>query len=180
VDKIEVPGGLSFFDPAYAASRTEAKKAKEKGGVKKTGFARLLEQRNVPEAEGAFALPDPSEQALQELLDDVHSAGDALRLRPLADEIKKYKQTVRRFLRYVVENGYGVERHEGVPNYAKPRYTGPAGDPDRMKRAIYTRVLVVDEKLEQLAAGILSGQIAQVDLLARLDEITGLLVDLLQ
>jgi uncharacterized protein YaaR (DUF327 family) len=183
VDRIDLPGNALFFDPAaYTAARSEAKKTRDKGGVKKSAFARLLDQQNIREAEEASALPDypPSEQALQELLDDVHSAGDALRLRPLGDEIKRYKQAVRHFMRYVVENGYGVERHEGVPNYVKPRYKGHAGDPNRMERTIYTRILVVDQKLEQLAAGILSGQIAQVELLSRLDEITGLLVDLMQ
>jgi uncharacterized protein YaaR (DUF327 family) len=39
---------------------------------------------------------------------------------------------------------------------------------------------VADQKLEQLAAGLISGQLGQVDMLARLEEITGLLVDLLQ
>jgi uncharacterized protein YaaR (DUF327 family) len=165
VDKIDIPGGAQFFDPAYIAARTEAKKPREKGGVKKTGFARLLEQRDMRETEETSALPPPSEEALQELLDDVHSAGDALRLRPLAEEIKRYKQTVRRFLRYVVENGYSVKTENYLFNHEKRR------------KAL---IEVVDQKLEQLAAGILAGQIGQIDLLARLDEITGLLVDLLQ
>jgi uncharacterized protein YaaR (DUF327 family) len=39
---------------------------------------------------------------------------------------------------------------------------------------------VVDRKLEQLAAGILSGQIGQLKLLAGIEEITGILVDLLR
>jgi uncharacterized protein YaaR (DUF327 family) len=38
----------------------------------------------------------------------------------------------------------------------------------------------VDRKLEQLAAGILAGQHSQMDILARVEEINGLLVDLLQ
>jgi uncharacterized protein YaaR (DUF327 family) len=40
-------------------------------------------------------------------------------------------------------------------------------------------IQVVDQKLEQLAAGILTGQASQLELLARVDEIAGLLVDLL-
>jgi uncharacterized protein YaaR (DUF327 family) len=164
VDKIDIPGG-DMFNPAAYAARTETQKPKGKG-VKKSSFSRLLERQEVREAEMS-ALPDspPSEEALQELLDDVHSAGDALRLRPLAEEIKRYKQAVRQFLHYVVENGYSVKTESYLFNHEKRRKV---------------QIEVVDQKLEQLAAGILSGQLGQVAILARLDEITGLLVDLLQ
>jgi uncharacterized protein YaaR (DUF327 family) len=168
VDRIDIPGGSPFLEnAAYTAVRAEAKKTKDKGGVKKSSFARLLDRQDIREAEEAPALPGypPSEQALQELLDDVHSAGDALRLRPLSEEIKRYKQAVRHFLHYVVENGYSVKTENYLFKHEK-----------RLK----VQVEVVDQKLEQLAAGILAGQIGQIDLLARLDEITGLLVDLMQ
>jgi uncharacterized protein YaaR (DUF327 family) len=39
---------------------------------------------------------------------------------------------------------------------------------------------VVDRKLEEMAARLLSDQLSQLELLARLEEINGLLVDLLQ
>ncbi|MDR3123492.1 MAG: YaaR family protein [Treponema sp.] len=166
MDKIDIPGGGApvFTPPSYAA-RTETRKPRGKEGVKKNAFSRLLGE--VREAEETLALDDypPSEEALQELLDDVHSAGDALRLRPLAEEIKHYKQAVRQFLYYVVANGYSVKTENYLFNHEKRRKV---------------QIAVVDQKLEQLAAGILSGQIGQVDILARLDEITGLLVDLMQ
>ena len=41
-------------------------------------------------------------------------------------------------------------------------------------------VQVVDKKLEQLAAGILAGQFTQMNILERVEEITGLLVDIMQ
>ncbi|MDR1249506.1 MAG: YaaR family protein [Treponema sp.] len=164
MDKIDVSGGAApFFNPAV---RTETKKAGDKGGVKKSAFSRLLERQELREAEETSALSGgPSEEALQELLDEVHSAGDALRLRPLEEEIKGYKRAVRNFLHYVVENGYSVKTENYLFNHEK-----------RQK----VQIEVVDRKLEQLAAGILSGQLSQVAILARLDEITGLLVDLMQ
>jgi uncharacterized protein YaaR (DUF327 family) len=167
VDKIEIPGGgTPAFNPASYAARTEAQKPKGKG-VKKNAFSRLLEQQEVRETEEAFALADypPSEEALRELLDDVHSAADALRLRPLGEEIKRYKQAVRHFLHYVVANNYSVKTENYLLNHKKRRMV---------------QIEVVDQKLEQLAMGILSGQLGQIEILARLDEITGLLVDLLQ
>ena len=166
MDKIDIPGGGPFSPASYTA-RTETQKSGGKRGVKKNAFSRLLEGQEVREAEETFALGDspPSEEALQELLDDVHSAGDALRLRPLAGEITRYKQAVRHFLRYVVTNNYSVKTESYLFNHEKRRKV---------------QIGVVDQKLEQLAAGILSGQLGQIEILARLDEITGLLVDLLQ
>jgi uncharacterized protein YaaR (DUF327 family) len=38
----------------------------------------------------------------------------------------------------------------------------------------------VDKKLEDMAAMLMTSQMSQLELLARLEEITGLLVDLLQ
>ncbi|MDR1597067.1 MAG: YaaR family protein [Treponema sp.] len=168
MDKIDIPGGAPIFNPAaYTLARGEAQKSKDKGAVKKTPFSRLLEEKGVREGGLPDALPDypPSEEILQKLLDDVHSAGDALKQRPLAEEIKQYKQAVRHFLHYVVENGYSVKTENYLFNHEKRRKV---------------QIEVVDQKLEQLASGILSGQLKQVELLARLDEITGLLVDLLQ
>jgi uncharacterized protein YaaR (DUF327 family) len=164
MDRIDIPGSGAFNGASYTA-RTETQKPKGKGGVKKNAFSRLLERQEVREAEAILPDYPPSEEALQELLDDVHSSGDALRLRPLAEEIKRYKQAVRHFLHYVVENGYSVKTENYLFNHEK-----------RHKALIE----VVDRKLEQLATGVLSGQLGQIDILARLDEITGLLVDLLQ
>jgi uncharacterized protein YaaR (DUF327 family) len=183
MDKVDIPGGgLPFFNPA---AYTAGLKSRDKGAVKalkKSPFSRLLEEKNAGAAEEAGVLSSypPSEAALQELLDDVHSAGDALKQRPLMEEIKQYKQAVRQFLHYVVENGYALEPHEGIPNYLKPGFKGQRGSPESKKRKGYHLIQVVDQKLDQLASGILSGQLGQLELLARLDEITGLLVDLMQ
>jgi uncharacterized protein YaaR (DUF327 family) len=48
-----------------------------------------------------------------------------------------------------------------------------------LRRKKFTQVQVIDEKLEQLAAGILANQKNQLALLAKIEEINGLLVDLI-
>jgi uncharacterized protein YaaR (DUF327 family) len=167
--KVDFPdGAIPFLGPAaYAHARGEAKKAAEKSsprGAGKPRFSAMLED-TLRETEAAEVFP-ASEEALQGLLDDVHNAGDELKNRPFPEEIKKYKQAVRNFLHHVVENGYALEEHTSGANL--------------LKRQKFTIIQVVDRKLEQLAAGILSGQSMQIEILARIDEISGLLVDLLQ
>ncbi|MDR2078362.1 MAG: DUF327 family protein, partial [Treponema sp.] len=141
MDKIDIPGGGAPIFNAYTVARGGAEKSKGKGAVKKTPFSRLLEEKGVREGGLPEVLPDypPSEGLLQELLDDVHSAGDALKQRPLAEEIKHYKRAVRHFLHYVVENGYSVKTENYLFNHEKRRKV---------------QIEVVDQKLEQLASGI--------------------------
>ncbi|MDR0569574.1 MAG: DUF327 family protein [Spirochaetaceae bacterium] len=157
-----------FLNPgAYAGAKTDAKKTKDKAPAGKIRFSGLLErltQSSAPAQTDADDLPF-SEETVKILLDDIHSAGDVLKNRPLPEEIKQYKQAVKRFLRYIVQYGYTAAKQVSGKNL--------------LKRKNFTIVQVVDTKLEQLAAGILAGQTTQLEILRRLEEITGLLVDLL-
>ncbi|MDR0526187.1 MAG: DUF327 family protein [Spirochaetaceae bacterium] len=156
-----------FLNPgAYFGIKPEGKRAKEKAPAGRVRFAGLLERLvrapDVPEiGEKPF-----SEETLKTLLDEVHIAGDELKNRPLPEEIKRYKQAVRQFLSYVVGHCYTAEKQVSGKNL--------------LKRKNFTILQVVDLKLEQLAAGILAGQASQLEILRRLEEITGLLVDIIQ
>ncbi|MDR1107722.1 MAG: DUF327 family protein [Spirochaetaceae bacterium] len=161
----------------FSPAQGEAKKARA-GKIKPSRFFTLLEEAAEPgEAPGEYA---PSEAAVQELLDEVHSSGDDLKKRPFPEEIKRYKRAVRNFLHYVLENSYETENQLGIPNSLKSGFRGPRGSPRALERKSYTVVQVVDQKLEQLAAGILAGQVTQLEILARINEITGILVNLLR
>jgi uncharacterized protein YaaR (DUF327 family) len=176
----------SFLNPAFFTSlKAGSKKA---GGKEKTGaagrarFSRLLEKAGVEGGEFSSAVMSApvSEETVTRLLDEVHSAGDDLKKRPFPEEIKKYKQSVRMFMQYVVENGFTVEKKEGIPNYLKPHFKR-SGDPtERQKCNAFARLHVIDEKLERLAADIMAAQGVQLGILARIDEISGLLVDLIR
>ncbi|MDR2629856.1 MAG: YaaR family protein [Spirochaetaceae bacterium] len=181
----KIPDGtVPLFTPVpYAPVHGETKKAKahaqdkdRAGPIRSSRFSTLLETTVEPaEVPGEYS---PSDEAVQELLDEVHSSGDDLKKRPFPEEIKRYKRAVRNFLHYVVENGFGVERQKGIPNSQKSGFKGPRESAKDYKA--YTVVQVVDQKLEQLAAGILAGQVTQLEILAKVDEITGLLVNLLR
>jgi uncharacterized protein YaaR (DUF327 family) len=167
----------------YSGVKGEAKKAGKKSELRKSRdlkFPEILEQSAADSAEALGSLKDiaPSEEAVQELLDAVRGAGDDLRQRPVPEEILKYKKAVRNFLHYVVQNGYTVEKQAGIPNAQKPGYKGSLWDPAAKRAMEFHVVQVVDQKLDRLAAEILTGQISQLKLLAKLEEITGLLVDL--
>ncbi len=174
------PGPLDSASPffaslaGHAAVQTGANRANENRKKEKTGIRRFdrLVKAELDEAEKAAldSIPAhlaglPPEKILEALLDDVHSLGDLLKEKPLPDNIVSYKNAVRSFVKYVVERTYTVTESTSGGNI--------------LKRKKYTQVQIIDQKLEQLAAGILSNQKDQLGLLGKIEEINGLLVDLM-
>ena len=106
---------------------------------------------------------------LEDLLDDVHRQGEQLVAEQTLSAIESYKKSVRNFMHYVVQQAMKVESIDGAKfNRFKPS--------NKQKR--YTLISVIDDKLDKLAAGILMNQGRQLNLLAKVEEINGLLVDL--
>ncbi|MDR1971832.1 MAG: YaaR family protein [Treponema sp.] len=171
----------TFLDPAsYLNPNIRPKGRSTPRRAAKAGrpdFTSVLEQSRSGESAVQEALPI-SEETVARLLDEVRAAGDTLRERPFPQEILAYKTAVRNFMRYVVDNGYQVEEQVGIPKYLKPNYKGSRGSPDSQDRARRHTIRVVDHRLEELAATLLKGQLSRLELLSRLEEIKGLLVDL--
>jgi uncharacterized protein YaaR (DUF327 family) len=182
--KIDFPDASGFFlNPAgHSPAKPEAKKNRSKPvrGTRKTSFSTLLEAEKPAAPLGPLPDLPVSGETLEQLMDDVRSTGDDLRNRPFGDEIIRYKKAVRNFMFYVVENGFQVRESTGIPKFLKAGYHGARGTPEAQERRVYIQVQVIDKKLEDMAALILTSQLNQLELTARLEEITGLLIDLLQ
>ena len=132
----------------------------------KLSFSSLLETESIEETE--FGLIDYSSLDLEELLDDIHEAGDALKDLPTLQNVKLYKNSVSKFLNFVVKNTLETETTAGS-NFNPLK-----------KQKKYTIIRVVDEKLEQLAAGVLQNQSDQLYILEKIEEINGLIVNLIK
>ncbi|MDR1363050.1 MAG: DUF327 family protein, partial [Spirochaetaceae bacterium] len=176
--------GLKSPDAAiYAALSAEAKKANEnkKNERLKKPFSAFLEKQTVESVlteNGAYV-----EDELPALLDSVHEAGDALSKRPFPNEIKQYRLTIQKFLRYVLDTAFNVKEDVGIPNSLKAGFNSARyrRDPElRKARNKYSTVQIIDQKLDSLAASIMTGQLKQIRLLESIEEINGLLVDLLE
>ena len=164
------------LNPAGLRQGRDTKKARGKEQLRqsrKTLFSEILENSVQPTADlGPLKELAPSEEALTELMDTVHSAGNALKEKPFPDEILSFKKAVRNFIHYVIENGYEIQKVKGLKKKTVIR-----GETE-WKDVVYHQVRIIDQKLEELAAAILSGQTDQLLRVSKLDEITGLLVDL--
>jgi uncharacterized protein len=143
----------------------EKKKAGKKEKTQRHVFSRLVESAGQAAEPGLedFAGSD-AHRGLEEMLDSVFAAGDVLKKSPTLENIREYRQRVKGFLAYAVEHAIALEETTSGTNI--------------LKRKRFTLVKVIDEKLEALAASVLAAQKEQLSILAQIDEINGLLVDL--
>jgi uncharacterized protein YaaR (DUF327 family) len=172
MDKVDFNISSVLNASSHPGLKAESKKTRAKGGVSGSGrtlFSRVLENAVQEAGElGPLRELEPSEEALTELMDAVHSAGSDLIDKPFNEEILRYKRAVRDFIHYVVENAFSVEKSQ----------TRRRGKNKTLEIKTHTQVQIIDKKLEELAAAILSGQATQLERVAKIEEIKGLLVDL--
>lgn len=143
---------------------SKAGKRTRKTGKKRSFLSELGSVTESSETESIDRTPAESDAEAAELLDSVFEAGDNLKHHTDLESLRKYKDAVRRFLSVVVKRGLDVQEHQSGS--------------DVLKRKRYALIRVIDDKLERLAAGMISNQRNQIELLARIDEINGLIVDL--
>jgi uncharacterized protein YaaR (DUF327 family) len=160
----DFPEGITPFGPSYVPRRKEEEKKVGKGkGLFRSVLGKAVDE--AKESEAGLGVEGFSQASLETLLDEVHEAGDKLKENPSVDLVQAYKRAVRDFVHYVVERSYAVEQRTSGRNI--------------LKRNAYFRVSVIDESLEKLAAEILRNQRDNLEILRRVDEINGMLVDLL-
>lgn len=163
MEPIEPQAGYFF---SAARQHTLEKKQKSKK-TKKSIFDKILKSdSNENESVPSGFLADASKNiSLETLIDDVYSLGDKLKDSQSLEDIKAYKTAVKKLLSYVVDNMISFDQH----------ISGIGID----KRKKYSIINVIDRKLESLVSGIILNQFKQLDILEKLEEIRGLLVDLL-
>jgi len=162
MERIDIPSG---FFPLRQKPSQEKKVSRKKVG--KRSFFSIFEQETESEGLGFEGTGRAvSDAELESMLDEIHRLGDAIRKDATLASVKQYRKAVGEFLQVVVGQGLAVEEKTSGKNV--------------LNRKKFALVKVIDEKLERLALGILQTQKDQFDILARIDEINGLLVDLLR
>ncbi|MCL2186069.1 MAG: DUF327 family protein [Treponema sp.] len=170
-----------FLNPSSYSGVKDDKKTKSTRRSEKVEFGSFFDDLLGKTADDLGPLKNlpASEDAVNTLMDSVRSTGDNLLNHPLPQEILAYKQAVRNFLNYVVQNSYDTERGYGIQNKFKPSFKGKRSTPEAEVTLPYVKIKVIDKKLEDLAAMLLAKQVKQMELVSRLEEIKGLLIDLL-
>ncbi len=157
----------------FRSHDNEKQKLRNKKKSQKTVFRSLFSSLETEQQDiEAFAALNVEEQKLiiEEILDEVHETGEKLKKNPTIELIKRYKRAVKAFLRYIIDHSMSVEKTQ-LSRFKVLRTNG---------QKELTLITIIDEKLEKLAAGIFQNQKKQFELLSKVDEIYGLLVDFIR
>lgn len=157
------------FQSGFFQVPEKPKERKETAKTSKTkkSFLSLIQDKTREGEEIADGVETVGvDEALETILDHVHELGEKLKNDPTLNSLRPYKQAVKRFLKFVVDRCYAVEERTSTR--------------DILRQKKFTQIRIVDEKLERLAAGVMAAQKDQLEILRRVDEISGALVDLLQ
>lgn len=164
MDKLGIVG--SNYIP-HPGKKPDKKVEKEKKSRAVSFKHRLDNERDESEIalNGMTHILDGSE-TVEGLLDDVNQLGEALKKDATLAALKRYKSSVKRFYKYVVDHSLEADRVTGRLN------------PRTMSRKQYTLIAIIDDKLERLGACVLQNQKDQLDILKKVDELYGILIDL--
>lgn len=146
-------------EKASAARRSAFSSALDKAQEEKT----LLEEGLPLEIAGMS-----EEEAVIFLKDAADIAGDKLRSEMSPQNFADYRQKVSQFMRYIVKNNFSVSTHKrrGLNRKGKPF-------------APQMQIKIINQKLDEMAEWLLSSHRDNLKLLAKVDEINGMLVDLM-
>jgi hypothetical protein len=153
-------------------SKTAASEKDRKKLNKFTEILRSVLPEPQPETEAEFLDRIgnmPQEEALAVLQDAVRSAGDTLRTRQNPETILQYKLAVKHFVGYVARKAYTVVKKDQLQRDRT----------NNLQLRSFTQIIVVNEKLDRFAGELLYDQKSQLFILERLEEIYGLIIDLI-
>lgn len=178
MESIDALGSSSlYFQAAQEAAKTQissANKSEKKENVKKSKFASTLEKSYAEATLLEEGLPVEiaemsEEEAVVFLKDAADIAADELKEKQSADSFANYRKKVSQFLRYISKNNYEVIKHQRKGFSRK----------NRKPRDPAYEIQVINQELDFVARAFLLDHKAPMNLLAKVEEISGMLVDLL-
>ena len=102
---------------------------------------------------------------LQEMKRKIDDQGNLLADKVDVKEYEKYRKLIREFIDEIVSNGYTFSREDTYASRGRHRYIAT--------------VKIVDEKLDELGKEVMKEQADKIEILSRIDDIRGLLLDLM-
>ncbi len=107
------------------------------------------------------------QEILRDYLERISETGERLQKAPTPSVLKEYRRLIQGFLEQSTRELYQIDEDLGRLNFS----TG--------QRKKYSLIRVIDQKLEELVKVVLREQDANLGILQRIEEIKGLLIDLL-
>lgn len=189
-----------FFASLQAASsaavrQQKSEKAKETDTVKKSRFSDILNKTSEESVKSTKNLPPEIENMSMEeagiyLRDAVDMAGENLKNGINTENLKQFKEAVSQFITFVVDNNFEEYRkdHPQVIKAKKLHRPEPLKvpvnvfsnyniTPERFPQSVL--VTTINQKLDEITRDVLKRQSDNLKILNNIDEVRGLVVDIL-
>ncbi len=160
MDKIESVGDSPLFKRSEKRKKS-GKPLKAIGDF--SGVVKRVEKKDKISYKERRRKRDRGE--LEQLLDNVYELGEELKNAPTVENIRKYKEAIADFIDFIIDESIVLEEKVSGMKI--------------LKRKRFTLIKVINTKLESLAAEVLRTQRDQLRILSQVEEINGLLVDLI-
>lgn len=138
------------------------------GSRRGSSISESKRKTNTARTERAFSellrLEQVEELNLPAALEEIDEYARRFKESPILENLLAYKRKVRAILLFFVEHSYGVQENS---------FYDPRG-----RRRLLVIVERIDQKLEELTRDFLDRHSSPLELVSRLDEIRGLLMDL--
>ncbi len=155
---------LNGFNHIASDASLKSQKKEKLKSTKKNLFSRELNRAK----EAATVSPAlTGDEELAELMDNLFTNGEGLVKDPTINNLRLYRNSVSLFFKFVIKHSLNFDSIEGRLN------------PKTFERKCYALVSVVDKKVDDIAKNVLGDQRKQFDLLGAVEEINGLIVDLI-
>ena len=102
---------------------------------------------------------------LHEMKKSIDDQGKRLADRVDVKEFEKYRSLIREFIDEIVSNGYTFSKEDAFASRGRHRYIAT--------------IKIVDEKLDELGKQVMEENADQIEILNKIDDIRGLLLDLM-
>lgn len=151
-----------------AAEESKKTEKKQKSSFK-TVFEKAKETHDlVSEGLPAEIAGMETEEAVNFLKDAMDRAGEELKSFQSAENMEKFRKKVSQFMKYIVKTNYNFVRTRPEKRLRNGKIIRP-----------FYQIEIIDKKLNQLASEMLFTHARNLNLLARVEEIQGLILDLL-
>ena len=177
----------SGLQNATSQAAKDAKKNEKTSSTNKISFSEIKKSFSKTEAEreaeAAGYPPEIAKLSIEEaavfLKDKVDEAGNNLSENQSTENILEFRNTVRLFIKYIVDNNY-IENKKKLHGSARPAQFFSKFNEMPRQRDPRVMINIINQKLDDMVRDTMSLQKNNLKILQQADEIKGLIIDLMQ
>lgn len=132
----------------------------------------LVQKPSVPEADGSFKFTlisrieeEDLRARLNAMMDEIQAQGKKIAKHVDIKDLKHYRELIRQFMNEIVYRSHKFSRENFLDKKGRHR--------------VYAMIKLVDKNLDELAVELIKEEKDHILILQKVDEITGLLLDIL-